>query len=111
MTEEERQSIFKFEAKVKKLIADFRMLKQENENLKSALTVKENEVEELSSDLLQLQQDYDILKTAKMISISDEDKKMAKLRISKMVREVNKCINILSSGKSEEEESDANEPI
>ena len=43
-----------------------------------------------------LQTDYANLKTAKMIDISSEDMKNAKSRLSKLVREVDKCIALLN---------------
>jgi hypothetical protein len=36
---------------------------------------------------------------AKMLEITDGDLEGAKARVSKMIREVNKCISLLSDGK------------
>ena len=48
------------------------------------------------SQIDRLQTDYANLKTAKMIDISSEDMKNAKSRLSKLVREVDKCIALLN---------------
>lgn len=50
----------------------------------------------LKSTLEQAQKDYDSLKMAKMMEISDGDIESAKRRLSGLIREVNKCITLLS---------------
>ena len=97
MTTEERQSMKQFEAKVRQLIAQFRVLKQENTDLYAELEGKEEEIKTLKADLAQSKNDYNNLKLAKMIEISDADVKESKMKITRLVREINKCINMLSS--------------
>ena len=41
-------------------------------------------------------QDYNALMTARMIEISDTDMESAQKRIAKLIREVNRCITLLS---------------
>lgn len=98
MTPEERQSMKQFEAKVRQVLAQFRVLKQENADLYSELEKKEFEISELKQQKQQLLSDYHNLKLAKMIQVSDTDIKESKQKITNLIREVNKCINILSSG-------------
>ncbi len=97
MTSEERQSMKQFEAKVRQLVAQFRVLKQENADLYAELEGKEEEIKTLKADLAQSKNDYNNLKLAKMIEISDADVKESKMKITRLVREINKCINMLSS--------------
>ncbi len=97
MTSEERQSMKKFEAKIRNVLAQFRVLKQENSDLYTELENKDEEIKQLKAKLAQSQNEYNNLKLAKMIEISDSDIKESKTKISKLVREINKCINILSS--------------
>ena len=97
MTPEERQSMKKFEAKVRQVLAQFRVLKQENADLYAELEGKEEEIKQLKAELAQSKNDYNNLKLAKMIEISDADIKESKMKISRLVREINKCINILST--------------
>ena len=97
MTEEERQSMKKFEAKVRQVIAQMRVLQKENADLYEELESKDEEIKTLKAELAQSKNDYNNLKLAKMIEISDADIKESKLKISHLVREINKCINILSS--------------
>ena len=98
MTTEERLSMKKFEAKVRHLIAQFAVLKQENTGLYSELENKDEEIKRLKAELAQSKNDYNNLKLAKMIEICDTDIKESKRKISRLVREINKCIGILSAG-------------
>ena len=91
MTAEERQSMKKFEAKIHQVIAQFRVLKQENADLYAELDSKEEEIKQLKADLAKSKNDYNNLKLAKMIEISDADIQASKTKISRMVREINKC--------------------
>ncbi len=101
MTEEERNSIRQFDAKVRRLITGYEALKRENQSLRDELVLKTDTLSSLRAEVEQLRSDYDNLKMARLISVSDRDVKDAKQRISNMVREVNKCINILSAGGDE----------
>lgn len=87
----------KFEAKIRNVLAQFRVLKQENSDLYTELGNKDEEIKQLKAKLARSQNEYNNLKLAKMIEISDSDIKESKTKISKLVREINKCINILSS--------------
>ena len=106
MTAEERQSMKNFEAKVRQAIAQFRVLKQENADLYAELENKDEEIRKLKASLAQSQNDYNNLKLAKKIEVSDADIKESKMKISRLVREINKCINILSASSEEENGSD-----
>lgn len=106
MTTEERQSMKNFEAKVRQAIAQFRVLKQENADLYAELENKDEEIRKLKASLAQSQNDYNNLKLAKMIEVSDADIKESKMKISRLVREINKCINILSTSSEEEQGCD-----
>lgn len=108
MTAEERQSMKNFEAKVRQVLAQFRVLQQENADLYADLEGKDEEIKKLKAELVQSKNDYNNLKLAKMIEISDADIQTSKMKITQLVREINKCINILSTS-SETEGSDLNE--
>jgi hypothetical protein len=57
---------------------------------------QEKAVKELQEKVNQQQSDYDSLKMAKMMEITDGNLEDAKSRLSKLIREVNRCIDILS---------------
>jgi hypothetical protein len=53
-------------------------------------------IKQLEAQLTQAQNDYNSLKMAKMIEITDSDLESSKKRLSKLIRDVNKCITLLS---------------
>ncbi len=95
MTDDEKKKLSQFEAHVRQLMEKFLMLKKENEGLYQMMAEKDKTIEELTLQTKKLQQNYDNLKLAKMIEISDDEMKNAKQRLSKLVREVDKCIALL----------------
>ncbi len=103
MTSEERQTMKKFEAKIRNVLAQYRVLKQENSDLYTELELKDEEIKQLKDQLAQSKNEYNNLKLAKIIEVSDSDLKESKNKISKLVREINKCINLLSGGEMAEE--------
>jgi predicted nucleic acid-binding Zn-ribbon protein len=78
------------------MILRFQQLKKENEDLYGMVEKSEKELSQLREKLEQQQNDYQSLKMAKMMEITDGDLTGAKERISKLIRDVNKCIAILS---------------
>ena len=85
-----------FETRLRQMILRFQELKKENEELCDMVSKNEQEINQLRAKLEQQQSDYQSLKMAKMIEISDADLSGAKERLSKLIRDVNKCIAILS---------------
>ena len=85
-----------FETRVRQMILRFQELKKENESLQTLVEKNEQDIKSLQAQLTQAGNDYQSLKMAKMMEITDGDLESAKARIAKMIREVNKCIAILS---------------
>ena len=98
MTPNEK-TIAAFETRVRQMILRFQELKKENEELYGMVEKGEKDLAELRAKLEQQQNDYNSLKMAKMIEITDGDLAGAKDRLSRLIREVNKCIAILSDEK------------
>ena len=96
MTEEQLKIIRNFEVRVRQVLFLCDKLKGENENLQLQLTEQKSINDSLSKENTQLQLKYDNLKVARMISLSREDFKATKNRLSKLVREVDKCIALLN---------------
>ena len=88
-----------FETRIRQMILRFQELKKENTALHVQLQKDEQEILNLKSKLAQADSNYNSLKMAKMLEITDGDLEGAKARVSKMIREVNKCISLLSDGK------------
>jgi predicted nuclease with TOPRIM domain len=85
-----------FETRIRQMILRFQELKKENKSLYDMLQKNEQDMNQLRQQLEQQQSDYNSLKMAKMIEITDGDLTGAKDRLSKLIRDVNKCIAILS---------------
>ena len=97
MTDEEKRQLKNFDGKVRQLLQNYRVMQKENADLYIEMDRKDEEIASLKAELRQSQSDYSNLKLAKMIEISDSELKGAKQRISKLVREINKCIGLLST--------------
>jgi len=85
-----------FETRIRQMILRFQELKKENKSLYDMLQKNEQDMNQLRQQLEQQQSDYNSLKMANMIEITDGDLTGAKDRLSKLIRDVNKCIAILS---------------
>ena len=71
-------------------------MKDENAGLYAMVDERDAKITLLEEQLKQAKQEYDNLKMARMIEISDTDMEGAKKRLSKLIRDVNKCITLLS---------------
>ena len=90
------QIIATFQTRVRDLILRFQQLKKENEDLYALVEKNEQDMKDLQARLAQADSDYNTLKMAKMMEITDGDLESAKARVAKLIRDVNKCIAILS---------------
>ncbi len=85
-----------FTTRVRQMILQYEELKKENEELYAMVGELEDEIKRLKESREQASKDYESLKMAKMMEISDGDIESAKRRLSGLIREVNKCITLLS---------------
>ena len=85
-----------FETRVRQMILQFQQLKEENLQLQQQIGEQSQAIEELKARVTQADNDYNSLKMARMLEISDANLEEAKERLSRMIRQVNKCIAILS---------------
>ena len=76
------QTLVTFETRVRQMILRFQELKKENADLQAL-------VEKNGQDIQELQM-------AKMLEITNGDLEGAKMRLTQLIRSVNKCIAILS---------------
>ena len=90
------KKVAQFETRVRQMILRFQELKKENEDLYAIVEKNENDIKALQAQLAQADKDYNALKMAKMLTITDGDLEGAKARVQKLIRDVNKCITILS---------------
>ena len=88
-----------FQTRVRQMILRFQELKNENADLYAMVEEDEQRIKQLEAKLAQQEHDYQLLKMARMMEITDGDLEGAKSRVAKMIRDVNKCIAILSDEK------------
>lgn len=95
MTEKE-SIINSLEEKVKKLITLHKTLKSENQYFSSENNDLHNIIKLKDNELKDLQGKYEQLKLAKLLVTGSEDVHEAKLKVNKIVREIDKCIALLN---------------
>ena len=74
---------------------EYQALKAENDRLNDTLKSKDQTIQQLKEKNEQLASDYESLKMAKMIQISDSEMEDAQKRITKLVREIDRCISLI----------------
>ena len=90
------KTINTFATRVRQMILKFEDIKHENAELYAMVDERDAKIKALEEKLAQAQNDYDSLKMAKMMTISDADIETTQKRIAKLIRDVNKCITLLS---------------
>lgn len=85
-----------FATRVHQLILQYSSVKKENSELYAMVDERDQEILKLQKQLAQAQSDYQSLKLARMIEVSDGDMEVAQKRVAKLIRDVNKCITLLS---------------
>ena len=93
----DEKTINTFATRVRQLILEFGKLKQENAELYEMVDERDAEIKALQEKLSQAEHDYNSLKMAKMMTISDADMESTQKRVAKLIRDVNKCITLLSN--------------
>jgi predicted RNase H-like nuclease (RuvC/YqgF family) len=94
--DQNEQTLALFTTRVRQMILQYKDLKKENSDLYAMVDERDARIKELEAQLTQARNDYNSLKMAKMIDISDADMEGAQKRLAKLIRDVNKCITLLS---------------
>ena len=84
-----------FQTRIRQMILRFQELKKENSDLYAMMDESDKRIKQLEAKLAQQEHDYQSLKMARMMEITDGDLDGAK----ELIREVNKCITVLSDEK------------
>ena len=96
MTDVQQKLLTNFETRVRQLMLLCESLRNDKAQLEKVLSAKEVTLKEAKENILDLTTRYDNLKLAKMISNGETDVKGAQQRLSKLVREVDKCIALIN---------------
>jgi len=95
MTNRYEELIRAFEIKLRKLISEYTFLKEENSLIKAELDRKQTDLMHAHQEILELRKNYDHLQIAKSLGVSEAEKAESRHQISKMVREIDKCLALL----------------
>ena len=96
MTDEEKKQLNDFETSLRHLIYLHDKLRRDHAELQQLLHDKEEALSKLHSEYDLLNQSYMDLKSAMTMSLDGGDVRQTKQRLSKIVREVDKCIAMLN---------------
>lgn len=92
----DEQTLALFQTRVRQMLLQFQQLKKENDELYAMVDQNEKDIKDLRDKLEQKCNEYDTLKMMKMLEVSDDDIEVTKARLARLIRDVNKCITILS---------------
>lgn len=95
MTNKYEELIRAFETKLRKLISEYKSLQEQNAVLKAELDRKQTDLMHAHQEVLELRKNYDHLLVARNITGTEQGRNESKQRISKMVREIDKCLALL----------------
>ncbi|MBQ8269592.1 MAG: hypothetical protein IJZ22_00095 [Bacteroidaceae bacterium] len=95
MTENDNIALTHFEEKLRLLLYKYKQTKEQNSELLRLLQEKENSLQEIQMRCKALESNYNNLKQAKVISISDAEVGQTKELLSRLVREIDQCIESL----------------
>ena len=102
MTEVDEFVIENFESRLNRLMEAYTRLLTENATLRKRLSQQSVELDKVREQYTLLQKSYSDLKLAKIISIDDTEIGATKKRLSKLVREVDKCIALLNASEQKD---------
>lgn len=85
-----------FSTRVRQMIIQYKDLKKQNQDLRAMVEERDMQIKQLEGQLAQARNDYDSLKLAKMLEITNGDWETAQKRLAKLIRDVNKCITLVS---------------
>ncbi len=97
MKEDDLQLVKLLETRVRQLILRNKELRQQNAQLWQQVTEDDAQIQDLKEQNKQLRTQYADLKTARMLQLSDNDTRNARQRMTRLVREIDKCIAILKA--------------
>lgn len=96
MTEDQKRLLAVFEVRVHDLMELCNKQSHKINELATTLLHKEAELKRATNTIEELNTKCDKLLTARVVSVNEGEMKSARMRLSKLVREVDKCIALLN---------------
>lgn len=88
--------IDRFSTRMRQLVLQYNDLQGENAALRADIEQRDSTIRQLEARVAQLKGEYESLKTARMLEITDGDMDAAQKRLAKLIRDVDKCITLVS---------------
>ena len=82
----------KLEQKLYQLVDAYRNIKQENESLGEEIDALKQNLKSSRSEVLKLKDDNERLKVANALMGNEEHRRLMKLRVNKLIKELDVCI-------------------
>lgn len=96
MTGDDLLLIRELKTRIADLIAKYELLESTNSQLKNDILGLQGKIESLEKEKSELGQKYENLRLAKYLDSGYDDNRMAKLKINKLLREIDKSIALLN---------------
>ena len=96
MTEDQHRMLAELDVRVRDLMSLCDRQRQQIVELTQSLAQKEQELQQSKEENCELNTKCDNLLTARVVTVQEADIKSARLRLSKLVREVDRCIALLN---------------
>lgn len=97
--EADDKSLNLFSTRVRQMILQYSDLKKQNAALAARIAEQQESIRLLQEQTQQMQADYNSLKMARMVEITNGDMENAQKRLAHLIRDVNKCITLISEAK------------
>ena len=96
MTEKESKLLQDFEEKVLQLTSMYNLLEENYKKLEKTNSDLKNQINELQEENMSIKKDYQNATMAIALSGSQEDSRMTKNKINRLIKEIDQCIAMLS---------------
>lgn len=93
----QREIVEKMEESLRRLLQKNEELRQENEMLRAEVEKQRQATQCAQREFEAMKEQYERLKVVRILSLSDDEKKSAYLRLSGLMREVKNCIKLISN--------------
>ena len=97
MSEKNSVDVNILESQIVTLLERHKKLKEEHSNLKRELEETLKELDEARVEIAELKTNYSRLKLAKAYGWDEKSKREANLKITQLVRDIDKCLDLLNS--------------
>jgi hypothetical protein len=93
---EQEQIIINLQQKARKIVSNYTELKEEHQKLQNEKIVLQQALKNKDAEIKVLQDKYNNLKLAKALIGDSDERYDAKAQITKIVRDIDKCIALLN---------------